>query len=85
MLNHLRPKHSSVNKLLTPTKEKQIAVTAFFNSPSKLSSNQSEKITQAIANMIVTDYVSPEYCRRQRLMEILGAHSMQKDHACPDT
>jgi hypothetical protein len=57
MHNHLRLKHPSDTQPETPAKDKQSTVTSFFNSPRKLTSTQSEKITQAIAEMIVTDYI----------------------------
>jgi hypothetical protein len=39
------------------TKDKQFTVTSFFNSLRKFTSSQSEKITQPIADMIVSDYI----------------------------
>ena len=54
MHNHLRLKHPD-STLSTPTKQ-QPSMTS-FNSPKKLSQNQKETITQAISDMIVSDYL----------------------------
>ena len=55
MLNHLRLKHLSEQK--PSNNDKQFSMDSFVNSPKKLSSSQSEKITQAIADMIIKDYI----------------------------
>ena len=55
MLNHLRLKHPSEQK--PSNNDKQFSMDSFVNSPKKLSSSQSEKITQAIADMIIKDYI----------------------------
>ena len=55
MLNHIRYKHADVTE--SPAKAKQTAMTSFINSPRKTSPNQRENITQAIADMVVSDYL----------------------------
>ena len=55
MLNHLGLKHPSEQK--PSNNDKQFSMDSFVNSPKKLSSSQSGKITQAIADMIIKDYV----------------------------
>ena len=54
MLNHMRIKHQSENKT---TIDNQNNMKRCVNSPRKISASQSERITQAIADMIVKDYV----------------------------
>ena len=56
--NHLKFKHPSENKN-TQTKEtlKQVPLTSFLSSPWKIGGSEQEKITQAIADMIVSEYV----------------------------
>ncbi|XP_060605586.1 zinc finger BED domain-containing protein 4-like [Ruditapes philippinarum] len=55
MLNHLRLKHPSENKISDT--QKQHSMDIFVNTKNKITETQSEKITQAIANMIVKDYI----------------------------
>ena len=54
MLNDMRIKHQSENKTVI---DNQTSIKTFVNSPRKMSASQSERITQAIANMIVKDYI----------------------------
>ena len=54
MLNHMRIKHQSENKT---TIDNQTNMKTFMNSPRKISASQSERITQAIADMFVKDYI----------------------------
>lgn len=54
--NHLKSKHPSTENSSDDTK-KQASMTSFVQTPRKLSGSQSERVTQAIADMIVKDYV----------------------------
>ena len=60
MLNHLRMKHPSASASENKTGssgEKQSSIYAFVNSPRKLPDSEKERITQAIADMVVKDYI----------------------------
>ena len=58
LYNHLKFKHPSENKN-TQMKEtlKQVPLTSFVSSLRKSGDSEQEKITQAIADMIVSDHV----------------------------
>ena len=55
LLNHLNIQHPSANTT-NDTPKKQVPMTSFLNSPRKTKTD-SDRITQAIADMIVADYV----------------------------
>ncbi|XP_053387152.1 E3 SUMO-protein ligase ZBED1-like [Mercenaria mercenaria] len=55
--NHLNGKHPSINSGNTDDTKKQTSLSAFVSTPKKVSSSESEKITQSIANMVVMDYM----------------------------
>jgi len=55
LLNHLNGQHPSANTN-NDTHKKQVPMTSFLNSPRKTKTD-SDRITQAIADMIVADYV----------------------------
>ena len=56
MRNHLKGKHPS-HETGQREKENQSSMTLFVNTPKKTTSSQKEKITQAIADMVVLDYI----------------------------
>ncbi|CAG2202961.1 unnamed protein product [Mytilus edulis] len=55
MINHIRLKHPAEGPAESPVK--QSSIQSFINSPRKLNSDTKEKITLAIAEMVVKDYL----------------------------
>ncbi|CAC5402662.1 unnamed protein product [Mytilus coruscus] len=55
MINHIRLKHPAESPAESPVK--QFSIHSFINLPRKLNSDTKEKITLAIAEMVVKDYL----------------------------
>lgn len=57
MHNHMRGLHPTDSSASPVSNEKQLSMTLFVNLPQKVSASHAEKITQAIMNMVIFDYV----------------------------
>ncbi|CAC5392920.1 unnamed protein product [Mytilus coruscus] len=70
MINHIRLKHPAENPAESPVK--QSSIHSFINSPRKLNSDTKEKITLAIAEMVVKDYLPLSFVEGDGFLNLMN-------------
>ena len=89
MRNHIRLKHpvEDQTSLNSPTNlsNKQPSMTSFINTSTKLSAPQSEQITIAIADMIVTDYMPLSVVEGDGFLKLLNIVAPNYKVPCRNT